>query len=464
MLFVMKIVVTYTLFCDRMNNSDDVCSDDVWGEPMMKTHISPTVMELLAQRAQEEGVSVDDYILALLNRQSQSEFDIFERITDAFFSLDDKMRFVYVNHEAENLLQRQSKDLFGQNIWDAFPEARGSTFQTQYESAMQNQTPVIFVEFYPPLDTWFEVHAYPSEKGLSIYFRDVTLRKNLEIALQNSLFELDMRVRERTTALEIANDLLQEEIISRRKAEEDLQLALNAERELGEVRTLFVSMVSHEFKTPLTSIRLTADLIMKYNHRMTEQQLTCHIEKIQAQVTQLDQLLETILLFNRSQSKGLELRFETIDVKEFLNRLIQDMQTLAGERHIIHFELVGDDFTYEIDRQLTSILICNLISNAVKYSPKGGTVEVKVECRLNSIDISVKDRGIGIPADEIPHLFENFYRAKNVGTISGTGLGLSLIKKIVDLYGGHIHIESTLNIGSTFKVHLPACSGMKEAR
>ena len=292
----------------------------------------------------------------------------------------------------------------------------------------------------------------------------MTLRKNLEIALQNSLFELEMRVRERTTALEIANDLLQEEINARRKAEENLQIALEAERELGEVRTLFVSMISHEFKTPLTSIRLTTDLIAKYSQRMTEQQRIRHLEKIQAQVTQLNHLLETILLFNRSQLKGLELTPEPTDMKEFCYRLIQDMQAIAGERHIIQFELMGDNVVYEMDKQLTSILISNLISNAVKYSPKGGDIWVKVDCRQNFIDISVKDSGIGIPADEIPHLFENFYRAKNVGTINGTGLGLTLIKKIVDLYGGDIHVESVVDVGTTFKIHLPAYSVTIEAR
>lgn len=421
-------------------------------------------MEQLELSAQAKGVSIDELIINLLTNQPTTEFEIFERITDAFLALDSKWCFVYMNQEAANLLQRQPEDLFGKNIWDAFPEARGSTFQIQYENAMQNQTPAIFVEFYPPLDSWFEVHAYPSDKGLSIYFRDVTLRKNLEIALQNSLFELEMRVRERTTALEIANDLLQEEIIARKKVEEDLQIALEAERELGEARTLFVSMISHEFKTPLTSIRLTSDMIAKYSHRMTEQQRARHLEKIQGQVAQLNQLLETILLFNRSQSKGLELKFELIDMKEFCHRLIQDMQAIAGERHLIQFELMGDDFIYEMDNQLTSILISNLISNAVKYSPKGGDIGVKVACRHNSVDIAVKDSGIGIPADEIPHLFENFYRAKNVGTIGGTGLGLTLIKKIVDLYGGHIDVESVVNTGTTFKIHLPTRSGIIEAR
>jgi PAS domain S-box-containing protein len=424
----------------------------------MKTNISPSVMQQLVQQAQEKGVSVDDLILTLLNRQSSSEFEIFERITDAFFALDAQWHFIYMNHEAENLLQRHSQDLIGKNIWDEFPEARGGNFQIQYENALQSQLPVIFVEFYPPLDTWFEVHAYPSENGLSVYFRDVTLRKNLEIALQNSLFELEMRVRERTTALQIANDLLQEEIQARRKAEAELQMALDAERQLRQAQTLFVSMISHEFKTPLTSIRLTSDMIAKYNHRMNDDQRERYIEKIQAQVIKLNYLLETILLFNRSQSKGLELKTEPTNIKAFCHSLIQEMQAIAGERHIIHLELSGDDLTYELDKHLTAMLIGNLISNAVKYSPKGGKIWVQVDCQPSFINISVKDTGIGIPADDIPHVFENFYRAKNVGTINGTGLGLTLIKKIVDLYGGHIDIESTVNIGTVFKIHLPVQS------
>ncbi|HRF93836.1 MAG TPA: ATP-binding protein, partial [Aggregatilineales bacterium] len=428
----------------------------------MKKNISPDIYNRLEHIAQKQGISVDDVILSFLETRPQNEFEVFERITDAFLALDTDWQVIFLNTEAETILQRSRDDLLGKNIWAEFPESRPTSFYSQAHYAMQNQLPVIFIEFYEPLETWLEIHAYPSDKGLSVYFRDVTLRKNLELALQSALFELDMRVKERTVALEIANDSLHKEVIARKKVEEELQIALNAERELSQLRAYFVSMVSHEFRTPLTSIRTSTDLIKNYSHRMTEVQRLRHLEKIQAQVTHLANLLETTLLFGKSQSKGLELHFDETDFKEFCQRLIQDMQAIAGEKHFIRLQIDGDAFMYHIDKQLTNILISNLITNSVKYSPKGGDIWVRVKCTENLVQLVIQDSGIGIPPDDLNRLFEDFYRAKNVGTIGGTGLGLTLVKNIVDSYKGSIDIESTLNVGTTFTIRLPLCSGLME--
>nr|MCU0480866.1 HAMP domain-containing histidine kinase [Anaerolineae bacterium] len=344
-------------------------------------------------------------------------------------------------------------------VWDEFPYARQTAFYSQYYQAMATQKPAIFVEYYEPLETWFEVHAYPSHTGLSVYFRDTTLRKNLEVALQNALFELDLRVKDRTIALEITNDLLQKEINARKKVEEELQVALDAERQLGQLRTQFVSMVSHEFKTPLASIRTSSDLLKNYGRRMTDIQRLRHIEKIQGQVAHLNTLIETTLLFSKSQLKGLELHFELADFKDFLARVVQDMQAVAGEKHFIRLQLDGDYFNYHIDRQLTYIMLTNLITNAIKYSPTGGDVWVRAKCMENLIQIAIQDAGIGIPSADIPYLFDDFYRATNVGAIGGTGLGLKLVKNIVDLYHGTIEVDSILQVGTTFIVKLPACLG-----
>jgi len=426
---------------------------------MTKITLSSDVQERLLAISQEKGISVDELVLSFLEGKISTEYEVFERITDAFFALDLEWHFLYLNGEAETLLQQNRADLLGKNVWEAFPAAKSTNFYYQYHHAIQTQTPTIFVEYYEPLETWFEVHAYPSETGLSIYFRDVTLRKNLELALQNALFELELRVKERTLALQMTNDLLHKEVSARKRAEEDLQIALNAERQLGQLRTLFVSMVSHEFRTPLAAIRTSTDLLKNYSQRMTDIQRLRHIEKIQGQVAHLNNLIETTLLFSKSQLKGLELHFEEIDIKEFLIRLIQDMQAVAGEKHFIRFQFDGEQFRYHIDRQLTYILIANLITNAIKYSPKGGDVWVRVKCGENMLQVAVQDSGIGIPPNDLSRLYNDFYRATNVGSISGTGLGLKLVKSIVDLYQGTIEIDSLLDIGTTFTIKLLVCSG-----
>jgi signal transduction histidine kinase len=218
-------------------------------------------------------------------------------------------------------------------------------------------------------------------------------------------------------------------------------------------------MVSHEFKTPLASIRMSTDLLKNYGRRMNDMQRLRHIEKIQGQVAHLNTLIETTLLFSKSQLKGLELHFELVDFKDFLSRVVQDMQAVAGEKHFIRLQLDGDDVNYHIDRQLTYIMLTNLITNAIKYSPTGGDVWVLAKCVDNLIQIAIRDSGIGIPASDIPRLFDDFYRASNVGAIGGTGLGLKLVKNIVDLYQGTIVVDSIVQVGTTFTIKLPACLG-----
>lgn len=426
----------------------------------MNTQISSQTLALLKQRADAKHISLDDYLVFLMDLEGivEKDGDIFERMTDAFFGLDNSWRFIYMNSEAESLLGRSRDSLMYKNIWDEFPEAIDTAFYREYHFAVEHQQPVVFVEWYEPLELWFEVHAYPSEKGLSVYFRDVTLRKKLELALQNSLFELDMRVKERTIALEKTNELLQNEIIARKKAEEDLHHALNAERELGQLRSYIVSMVSHEFRTPLATIRAATDLLKNYHHRLTDMHRIHHLEKIQGQVTHLTTLLETTLLIAKSQSNRLSLYFEYIDFQEFIQRLVQDIQYFAGEKPRLILQIEGDYSRYHFDKQLTTILLSNLITNAIKYSPKGGDIGVYVICEQNWIRIRIQDSGIGIPPDDLTKLFDEFYRARNVGAISGTGLGLTLAKNIVDLYGGKITLDSVLNVGTIVSLELPVCS------
>jgi signal transduction histidine kinase len=193
---------------------------------------------------------------------------------------------------------------------------------------------------------------------------------------------------------------------------------------------------------------------------MNDMQRSRHLEKIQGQVSHLTNLLETTLLFGKSQTKKLELYFEEADFREFCQRIVVDMQSIAGEKHIIRLQVDGDRFTYHLDKQLTYVLITNLITNSIKYSPKGGDIWIRVMCNKNLVQIAVQDAGIGIPPDDLARLFEDFYRAKNVGSIGGTGLGLTLVKHIVDSYHGTIMIESAVDVGTTFTIQLPLCSGV----
>ncbi len=238
------------------------------------------------------------------------------------------------------------------------------------------------------------------------------------------------------------------------KAEENLRAALDRERELNDLKSRFVSMVSHEFRTPLAVIRSSADLVMNYGDQMPIAKRRERLEKIELQVTRLVQMLDEILILRKSERVGAEFNPEPLDMREFCETLIAEVQTTAPSHRII-FSSSGECAPADADPNLMRQVITNLLSNAVKYSPGRDRVMVDLVCGETEIVLRVSDEGIGIPEEDQEHLFEMFHRARNVAGISGTGLGLPIVKQAVDAHHGSIQMVSELNIGTTFTIHLP---------
>jgi signal transduction histidine kinase len=236
-------------------------------------------------------------------------------------------------------------------------------------------------------------------------------------------------------------------------------LALEREKELSELRSSFVSLVSHEFRTPLTVIQSSTDLLSHYHHRWSDEKKLTHFGRITSAVKHMTQLLNDVLTIGKAEAGQLKFEPSPIDLLAFCNELVESLQLSASPHHTINFVAQCNYTNVQIDKKLLGHIFTNLLSNAIKYSPQGGTVQFNLLCTSSSAVFRIQDTGIGIPSKDIEKVFESFGRASNVGTIPGTGLGLAIVKKCVDLHGGEIAIESELGVGTTFIVKLPLNEG-----
>ncbi|MEH2160202.1 MAG: ATP-binding protein [Nostoc sp.] len=299
------------------------------------------------------------------------------------------------------------------------------------------------------------------------------------------------------------------DITKRKQAEADMRKALEKERELNELKSRFISMASHEFRTPLAVVSSSIGILEDYGHRLNPAQSQKQFQHVQKSINHITQLIDDVLMINQADLNGLELNPAPVNIVQFCHNLVEEMQISAPE-HTINLsiideckqvnrswfyltlclalktakyssqalcapELMFNPYTPlskdllirhrirqhqnrsnpQLDEKLLRRILSNLLSNAVKYSDPGSTIYFKLVWQSESISFHIQDRGIGIPLEDQAHLFESFHRAKNVGRIPGTGLGLAIVRKCVDIHGGEIKVDSHVGIGTTFTVTLP---------
>ncbi len=245
------------------------------------------------------------------------------------------------------------------------------------------------------------------------------------------------------------------DVTARRQAEDDIRGALERQRELNVLRSRFVAMTSHEFRTPLASILSSAELLRYYSDRVSAEERLGMLQSIEAGVQRMTQMLDRILLIGKAEAEMLEFSPQPIDLKELCIQLIKEanlQHTSAKSAIVLDWQMEPAEQCF--DEKLCRHIFSNLLSNALKYSPDGGDVQMRVHTERGRTVFEVRDQGIGIPADELHHLFDSFHRASNVGTIAGTGLGLSIVKKSVELHGGTISVSSSIDEGTCFTVSL----------
>jgi PAS domain S-box-containing protein len=245
------------------------------------------------------------------------------------------------------------------------------------------------------------------------------------------------------------------DITELKKAEAEMRRALEKEQELNALKTRFVSMTSHEFRTPLTTIIASSDMLLRSAAKWSKEKKESHLKQILESGERMTDLLNDILILGRADAGKIRYNPAPLDVLQWCRNLVDELQLAAREGQYIRCDFPDAVPPAVVDEKLLRHILANLLSNAVKYSPKGTPVKFAITSDAESVVFRVSDAGIGIPEKDQEHLFELFHRAENVGSIQGTGLGLTIVKRSVDMSGGSISVESTVNTGTTFTVHIP---------
>ncbi|MEG3988989.1 ATP-binding protein [Microcoleus sp. S28C3] len=223
----------------------------------------------------------------------------------------------------------------------------------------------------------------------------------------------------------------------------------------SENRSRFISMAYHDLNTPLTTIQLSAEMLEDSELHKTPGTTNKNVERIKKAVSNMSELLEEILMLSKAESGKLSLNLNPVNVIDLCKSILEEMQPLATQKHLVAFRNRTEKIQANLDAKLLQHLLTNLLSNAIKYSPNGGNICLELSCEGKQVVFCVRDEGIGMTAEYQGKLFQQFERGGNVGKIKGSGLGLCIVKHIVDLHGGTISVESELGKGTTFIVALP---------
>lgn len=301
------------------------------------------------------------------------------------------------------------------------------------------------------------------------FIHDLSEIKNAERRLQMLNEELEKKVIARTYELEnVVNQLLalnkqlEEEINIKIKIQQqlkdreaELEKSLLLERELGELKSRFVSMASHEFRTPLSTVLSSVSLIGRYTESDQQANREKHINRVKSTVAHLTAILNDFLSMNKLEEGRIQTFFEDFDPIELFHEVIEEMKTiLKPNQQLINLHSTNG-MLVRSDRKIIKNTLINLISNAIKYSKEDGKINCNINVNEKVLDFSVSDEGIGIPDEDQKHLFDRFFRASNVTNIEGTGLGLNIVKKYLEMLDGDISFVSKLYIGTTFNVSIP---------
>ncbi len=406
--------------------------------------------------------------------------EIFQTSAEGIIMVDSTGKILLANPVSEKMFGYSKDTLVGHKLEDLLPERlRGMHlgFRKQFNEQPSPRRMGIGRDLQARR---LDGSEFPVEISLSYtrmndqllsmaFITNISQRKVAEVALRKSeeqlieyAGELEKKVQSRTEALNLlvnkleqANTDLQHEIMVRQQAEEGMRMALEKERELNELKSKFVSIASHEFRTPLSAILSSTSLIKQYRDRTEFEKIDKHIDRIKFSVQHLTAILNDFLSLGKLEEGRIEIVKESMTFVSFFNEIQEEVKPILKEDQHLVIDIHEPNDTFFTDAKVLRSILFNLISNASKYSERGNNITLDIQKVDEKIIIQVKDEGIGIPQADVKHIFDRFFRASNSSTIQGTGLGLNIVKRYVDLLEGTITFTSDEGRGSTFIITLP---------
>lgn len=404
---------------------------------------------------------------------------VIEYSYDGIYYTDVSGVIINWNKANEKIYSFTASDMIGQYIWDFkyFLEPQYNRKNEIYEN-IKNELSLLLhsskangISIEKSIESadgeWKTVQSVMSSistpKGTCLLeiSRDVTKQHQDQEAVSNLNKELELRVEERTLQLEDALSKLSSEIVVRKfaeerllKAKEEINEAYLKEKQVNEIKGKFISMISHEYKTPLTVIQSSAEFLKLYFEKCDKDNFEKHVVRIFNSIDNLIELVNEVLVLARLDSENQLHNAEHINLNDFFISLIDEVKIGNKNKHEIRINSF-DNCVYFSDPIIIRHIFINLLVNAAKYSPGGQDIEIKIEETNKHITVKISDKGIGISETDLQYLFTPFFRAKNVGNIEGTGFGLSIVKSALESIKGTIDVKTSLNMGSTFTVSLP---------
>lgn len=282
------------------------------------------------------------------------------------------------------------------------------------------------------------------DKNVIAFVSDISIRKKAEEEIEKLNDDLEGAIEQRTKELTDAMHQLE-------KSKEELSISLAKEKELSELKSRFVSMASHEFRTPLSTVLSSSFLIEKYITTDDQPTREKHLQRIVSSVNMLTDILNDFLSVGRIEEGKIQVRISEFNVEDHINSIASEIKNNLKKGQVIEYEHKGDDIVF-MDPSLFKHIIMNLVSNASKFSPEYSPIEMQTNSNKNQLILTVKDCGMGITKEDQKHLMERFFRGANAGNIQGTGLGLHIIAKYAELMNGEVSCQSELEKGTEFKI------------
>jgi PAS domain S-box-containing protein len=397
---------------------------------------------------------------------------LFENATEGIVLTNSSGLIILVNPSAQKMFGYREEELIGRPIEILVP----TRYKTLHKELRQNfyQDPQNRVMGHGrdlngrrkddsdiPLEVSLSFYKQNDELFVIAFIVDITYRKQVENNLELKRKELErmaLDMQKLNTQLETKVEertiILKEALHKLEQSQHELNEALESERQLSEIKSRFVSMASHEFRTPLSTVLSSASLLSKYTTTQEQEKRDKHINRIKDSVKHLNDILEDLLSLGKLSEGKIVTISSKFNLKELILETVDEMRGLLKKDQEFFVHHTGEEIIVS-DKKLLRNIFINLITNAIKFSQEAMAIEIESVNTNKNITVSVKDKGVGISDEDQVHLFSSFFRGKNVLNIQGTGLGLHIVKKYLDLLNGFIDLKSELNKGTTITITLP---------